>query len=119
MVNYLVTLDISLGRDQLAFLSNETVVQGIAAAVGAAQKNPENAARIQPAFGKLLRELNDDPEMDPIGAVLFDQLRSGINVKRVNVGEATRNAVFHSFQEYIRASGEKKMSDCWAYGFTM
>ena len=119
LVNYLVTLDISLGRDQLAFLSNETVVQGIAAAVGAAQKNPENAARIQPAFGKLLRELNDDPEMDPIGAVLFDQLRSGINVKRVNVGEATRNAVFHSFQEYIRASGEKKMSDCWAYGFTM
>ena len=119
LITYLVMLDIALGREHVAFLSNETVVQGIAAAVGSAQKNAENASRIEPAFGKLLRELDEEPGNDPVGVAIFGELRAGINVKRVNVGEATRNAVFHAFQEFIRSSGEKKMVECWAYGFTM
>jgi hypothetical protein len=86
LINFLVECDLALGRDQLAFFSTETVVQGVAAAVGAAQKNAENAERIEQAFNQLKQELINNPGSDPLGVNLFDELRAGINVKRVNIG---------------------------------
>jgi hypothetical protein len=117
-VQWLVKLDLALGQSHTQFLGNETVLQGIAAAFGGASKNPQMEDRVMAAMEHLLAEAQDQPD-DPIGVELFDSLRSGIDARRKNVGEATRGLIFRAFQEYIVGSGEKSMNECWQFASSM
>lgn len=115
LVEWLVAVDYALPDEDLQFFSNETVLQGIGAAVGAAERNPVLQPRMESCLKSLLSQLQSDPGSDPLGIRDFDDLRKGIDSARVNVGQATRDMVFKAFQEYFVSSGIKSMADCWRF----
>ncbi|MBU2828696.1 hypothetical protein [Acidithiobacillus ferriphilus] len=116
LVTWFVNVDFALPSSKLDFLSNETVLQGIAAAVGTADKNPSLKDRKDRALRTLLASLISDPDSDPFGIDSFISLRQGIDPSRVNVGQATRDMVYRTFREYFLADGTKPMSECWQFG---
>ncbi len=115
-VAWLVQLDLALGANNISFLGNETVILGISAAVGAMERNEALASRVWPALNKLLTEIFDNRESDPLALAIFDKLRQGIDSSKVNVGLANREMVFNAFKEYVRDSGDTPMSECWRVG---
>lgn len=110
---WLVQADLALGASNLSFFQNETVLQGISAAVGEAQRNPDVKDRLTTALQKLLEDLRSRPEEDAFGVEIFDTVRVGIDPKRQNVGEATRNIAFKAFKDFVYYSGETPMRRCW------
>lgn len=112
-IQWLVQLDYILGDNFNRFLGNDTVVLGMAAAVGFAHKNEQLRERLHPALEKILQEARDNPE-NPIGINLFENLRKNIDTKKRNVGEATRDLAFRAVREYILQSGFSTMEECWA-----
>lgn len=109
---WLVELDMALGQGSIAFLGNETVLLGIAAAIGSYERNETLGRRVWPAMTGLLEQTrNIGPEA--IALPLFDALKLGIDVGKKNVGVATRDMVFNAFKEYIRGAGETPMAECW------
>jgi hypothetical protein len=115
-MSWLVALDVALGPDNVGFLGNETVILGIAAAVGALERSEALAPRVWPAMNALLEQVQTAGPGDPIGLRTFDALRQGIDSSKVNVGVATRDMVFNAFREFIRGAGETAMDDCWRVG---
>lgn len=114
-VVWLIRLDVALGQDQIAFLGNETVLLGIAAAVGALERNETLGPRVRPAITNLLAQIHAT-EGRALALDVFEALRQGINPREVNVGVATREMVFNAFKEYIRGAGEVPMTECWRLG---
>ncbi|MFC2045885.1 hypothetical protein ACFLUH_04325, partial [Chloroflexota bacterium] len=112
-VEWLVKIDYSLPNSSIQFLSNETVLQGLGAAVGFAERNPILQPRMKHCLVLLQEQLESDPSGDPIGIGEFDRLRKGIDPARVNVGQATREIVFRAFREYFMSDGTENMSRCW------
>lgn len=116
LVTWLVDVDRALLPEQLGFLSSETVIQGISAAVGSADKNPSLKERKDRALASMISELRKAPELDPLGIESFNSLRLGIDPSRVNVGQATRDMVYRAFREFFLADGTKPMRECWQFG---
>ncbi len=113
-VEWIVTADWALPID-VNFFANETVLQGIAAAVGASERNALLKERMKRAMAALLSSLTSNPTSDPLGTVAFDHLRKGIDPTKVNVGQATREMVFKAFQEHFVSDGLKSMAECWNF----
>lgn len=116
IMTWIVRLDAALGINRVAFLGNDTVLLGLCAAIGAMEKNSSMAPRVWPALERLLRETETNQEQDIVGVGLFDTLRSGTPVSKLNVGVATREMVFNAFKEFIRHEGEISMNECWQSG---
>jgi hypothetical protein len=116
LMNWLVELDISLGEESVAFLGNETVILGIAAAVGAMERSTTLEPRVWPALNSLLATAKTGNAGEVIGLMAFESLRKGIDSRKVNVGVATREIVFNTFKEFIRSAGDTPMPDCWQIG---
>lgn len=114
-VTWLTHLDLALPEENIGFLSNETVLQGIAAAVGSAEKKPTLQERKNRALERLLTSVQEDPNLDSLGIRHFETLRQGIDPSRVNVGQATRDMVYGAFREYFLSDGTKSMEDCWQF----
>lgn len=112
-VSWIIKIDESLGQDNLKFFGNETVILGFSAAIGFCHKNDKFKGRIEPSIRTLLEE-TDWSGLDPMGVDTFDAIRRGIDTKKYNVGEATRNLVFNAFREFIMQEGSSSMNDCWA-----
>ncbi len=117
-MNWLVKLDHKLGVNNFRFLGNDTVVLGIAAAVGFSLQNETLSERVKPALERLLEEASSG-EQDPLGIERFDELRRSVDTKKSNVGEATRDFVFKTFREYIMQGGVSSMRDCWQQSAAM
>lgn len=117
-VAWLIEFDQALGSKSYKFLGNDTVVLGIAAAVGFAIQNEALNDRVRPALQRLIAEAKQDVE-DPMGLERFDALRRSIDTKKSNVGEATREFVFKTFREYIMQGGASNLRDCWQQLATM
>jgi len=115
-VAWLVALDIALGPDNVSFLGSETVLLGIAAAVGAAERNPTVQERMRRSIETLLTAAQRDGGAVRLALDEFDAVRRGIDPARSNVGVATRDLVFGAFQEYFLSDGTKPMSECWRFG---
>jgi hypothetical protein len=113
LVEWLIEMDRQVGSPALEFFGNETVLQGIAAAVGSAQRNEHMKVRVENCL-RLLKT----PQIfadDVLGISTFEEVRKGIDPSKKNVGEATRNLVYTAFQEFFVSDGLKKMSECWNF----
>lgn len=115
-VKWLVDVDYVIFPEESAFLANETVIQGLAAAVGSAEKNPSLKERKDRALAQLLQDIQSNKDADPLGIASFNSLRMGIDPSRANVGQATRDMVYRAFREFFLADGTKPMSECWQFG---
>jgi hypothetical protein len=111
---WLVRLDHRLGQEHLGFLAQDTVIQGLSAAVGKATKNPRMLARLDEAMAELERRAVVEGAAAAFAVDAFYELRKGIDVKTRNVGEATRDLVFRAFSEFIR-SPETPMIEHWTF----
>lgn len=116
IMTWLVALDMALGPEDVSFLGNETVLLGIAAAIGAMERNATLASRVWPSLNELLTSVQCKPDQDILGVQIFEALRQGIDSSKVNVGVATREMVFNAFKEFIRGAGETPMVECWQIG---
>lgn len=114
-VAWLVSLDFALGQDQIGFLGNETVLLGVAAAVGSLERNETLSPRVWPAIKSLLTQ-TQATNGKALALDVYEALRQGIDPSKVNVGVATREMVFNAFKEFIRGAGEAPMSECWRLG---
>ena len=88
---------------------------GIAAAVGAAQRSDSLRERMRRGLDGL-KTAAEAGSLDPLAVRRFDELRQGEDVRRVNVGQFTREMIYRAFQEYFVSDGAKSMEDCWAFG---
>lgn len=115
LVEWIVANDLVLGPGGIGFFGNETVLLGLAAAIGASERNDVLAPRVWPALNKLL----EDSTASGGGAMaveVFEALRLGIDAAKKNVGVATREMVFGAFRELIRGAGDTPMQECWKLG---
>lgn len=115
LVEWFVKMDTHIYVNDSQFFGNETVLLGISGAVGSAQRNETLRDRVARCLGQL-EVLASSGEDDPLATVRFNELRQGIDVKKVNVGQFTRKMVYGAFQEFFLSDGTKSMEDCWAFG---
>ncbi|WP_434167742.1 hypothetical protein [Peribacillus frigoritolerans] len=70
--------------------------------------------RIDTALNNLLNVIkNSESEEDPLALEKFNEIKSGLNPKKDNVGFATRKLLVSSFKEFFREEGEKTLEACW------
>jgi hypothetical protein len=50
---------------------------------------------------------------DPLGLIVFNQLRTGVSPRKINVGVATRRLLTNGFKEFFRDAGDTPLADCW------
>lgn len=117
-VKWIVDLDNIVSEVDNKFFGNETVLLGFAAAIGFAHRHEKLQQRVGPAMTRLLEEAKKNLE-NPIGVLTFNDLRRGIDVRKRNVGEATRDLVFRAMREYIIEDGISSMASCWTQSATM
>jgi hypothetical protein len=115
LVAWFIEMDRSIFANYPQFFGNETVLLGIAAAVGAAQRSETIRERMKRCLDQLKIQA-EAGAVDPLGARRFDELRQGEDVRKVNVGQFTREMIYRAFQEYFVSDGAKSMEDCWAFG---
>jgi hypothetical protein len=94
---------------------NETFILGLCAAVGAAERNPNLHERMTSGLELLISQLEENPGADILGIAQFEELRAGLDAKKVNIGAGTREMVFRAFQEYFLSAGTKSMTNCWIF----
>ncbi len=115
LVEWFVKMDVHIFDQDPQFFGNETVLLGISGAVGSAQRNTTLRGRVTNCLGQLEAQGTAGID-DPLATVRFNELRQGIDVKKVNVGQFTRKMVFGAFQEFFLSDGTKSMEECWAFG---
>lgn len=115
LVEWFVKVDSCIFSTYSQFLGNDTVILGIAAAVGSAQRNANFRDRMKRGLDRILAEVSKG-NTEVLAVKRFDELRQGQEVSKVNVGQFTREMVFRAFQEYFMTEGLKPMEECWAFG---
>ncbi|WP_148100548.1 hypothetical protein [Stenotrophomonas sp. 278] len=115
LVAWIVAVDMELGRDNLAFFGNETVLQGLSAAVGGAERHEKIASRVWPALDDLLHKCQAGNAREVLDVDLYDALRKSFDVSKINVGSATRELVNGAFQELFFSGGVRSMRECWEF----
>jgi hypothetical protein len=115
LVSWMVAMDEAIYDNEPQFFGNETVLLGLSAAVGTAQRNYETRDRMRRSLSRLkLAAVDGDSTVLAIGR--FNELRQGEDVRKVNVGQFTRDMVYRAFQELFLSDGTKSMEDCWTFG---
>lgn len=114
-VSWLVEMDGFAWATDRRFFSNDTVLLGISAAVGTAQRNAQLRDRMKRGLNYLRNEAARG-NIQVLAINRFSELRQGVEVRKVNVGTFTREMVFRAFQEFFVSDGTKSMEDCWAFG---
>lgn len=115
LVEWFVTMDNLIFDRDSQFFGNETVLLGISGAVGSAQRNDTLRGRVTKCLEQLAASGLSGDE-DPLATVRFNELRQGVDVRKVNVGQFTRDMVSRAFQEFFVSDGTKSMEECWAFG---
>lgn len=115
LVEWLVAMDFLMSDQHRDFLANDTLLLGLSAAVGAAERNESLKPRMETCLTSLLARARVDTADRVLEVDLYDQLRAGIDPSKRNVGDATRDLVYYAFQEYFLSSGLKDMAECWRF----
>jgi hypothetical protein len=114
LVEWFVNMDLALWDLDYRFFANETVLLGIAAAVGSAQQNKMLRPRAKTGLDSLLSSTLADPSA--LAVDQFYDLRQGEDVRKINVGEFSREMIYRAFREYFISDGTKTMKECWSFG---
>lgn len=115
LVAWIVEMDQAIWTTEPQFFGNETVLLGLSAAVGAAQRNDQLRDRMKRSLSALNSAVTAG-SIDVLAVERFNDLRRGEDVRKVNVGQFTRDMVYRAFQEYFLSDGTKTMEECWAFG---
>jgi len=115
LVEWMVFMDHRMAGDFRDFLANDSVLVGIAAAVGAAERNSGLRPRKDAALTLLKSQAEDYSADEALAVAEYAELRAGIDPYKSNVGDATRGLVFHAFQEFFISNGLKSMEECWRF----
>lgn len=115
LVSWFIEMDQHVYSAHPQFFGNETVLLAIAAAVGSAQRNERIRDRMKNCL-QTLKLAAASGASDPLAVQRFDELRQGEDVRKVNVGQFTREMIYRAFQEYFISDGSKSMEECWAFG---
>lgn len=115
LVAWIVEMDQAIWTDDSQFFGNETVLLGLSAAVGAAQRNDQLRDRMKKSLNTLKAAVTSG-NINVLAVQRFNDLRRGEDVRKVNVGQFTRDMVYRAFQEYFLSDGTKTMEECWAFG---
>ncbi|MFP5239944.1 MAG: hypothetical protein ACLGQW_08945 [Acidobacteriota bacterium] len=108
-------------RDKLPtganWFGSENVMNAFFAAISSFGSNEERRIRIEHAIDSLRTLLTSSNQGDdPLALSDLMELIDGINVRKVNVGLATRRILFHGFKEYFREEGALAFAKCWLAG---
>lgn len=97
------------------WLADENVMNAFFAALSDFGSISENRRkRIDIAIDNLLELIrNSNTEDDPLALEKFNEIKSGLNPKKDNVGFATRKLLVSAFKEFFREEGEKSLEACW------
>ncbi|MEF7646657.1 MULTISPECIES: hypothetical protein [Bacillus cereus group] len=97
------------------WLADENVMNAFFAALSDFGSISENRKkRIDIALDNLLVLIkSSDTEDDPLALEKFNEIKSGLNPKKDNVGFATRKLLVGAFKEFFREEGEKPLESCW------
>lgn len=97
------------------WFGTENVMNAFFAAVSDFGSTEDKVARIKNAIERLSNALKlCVPGTDPLNLVSLQQITQGFNVRKVNVGFATRKLITSSFKEFFRDEGERPLGEYWA-----
>jgi hypothetical protein len=113
LVEWFIEMDKAVWPIDSQFFANETVLLGIAAAVGSAQRNEALRERMKKSMETLRAGVITNPKI--LAVEQFYELRQGEDVRKVNIGEFSRDMIYRAFQEFFISDGTKTMKDCWTF----
>jgi hypothetical protein len=98
----------------LAWIGSENVLLSFFAATGAFDARTDGISRVNNAMTRLEAILaSAATNSDPMALNAYRKVVEGFNVRKVNVGFATRKLLSNSFNEYFRAEGDIAFQDLW------
>ncbi len=101
--------------DGLSWIGSENVMLSFFAAAANFDARPDGAKRVNESINHLIKILTESTQgPDPLGLSAFREVTQGFNVRKVNVGFATRKLLFNTFREYFREDGNISFKDLWA-----
>jgi hypothetical protein len=90
------------------WLSEENTMKAFFAAVSKFKIDEKREVRMDLALDKFLKTLKQSPENeDCLGLAEFNEIKSGIDSKKSNVGVALRKTIMDGFREYFMNEGEE------------
>jgi len=96
------------------WLSDENTLKSFFAAVGKISSDDRKKERIEISMNKIIEVIKSSVDnVDPFDMEIFNQVKGGIDPKRVNVGIGTRKLIMDGFREFINSEGDDKLEDCW------
>jgi hypothetical protein len=97
------------------WFGRENVMIPFFAAVADFASRSDRRDRAAQALVRLKKVLSDSAVgEDPLRLEVLQNVIQGIDVKKINVGYATRKLLFNSFKEFFREAGEKPLGNLWA-----
>lgn len=115
LVAWIIEMDQAIWDTDPQFFGNETVLLGLSAAVGVAQRNEIMRERMKRGLNALKTEVTGG-NTNVLAVQRFYDLKQGEDVRKVNVGQFTRDMVYRAFQEFFMSDGMKSMEECWTFG---
>lgn len=98
-------------NEGLAWIGSESVMLSFFAAAANFETKVDGQKRIDAALEKLLGQFISGE--DPMALEEYRQILGSVNVRRVNVGFATRKLLFSAFREFFWNDGDIKFSQLW------
>lgn len=99
-------------EDAFAWLGSENVMVSFFSAVSQ-YLNAAKEKRIDSSLDTLLRDAKNPQIEDPLGLLTFNVVKTGLNVRKTNVGFATRKLIATGFKDFFREDGDVALIKCW------
>lgn len=98
----------------LSWVGSENFLLAFFSAAASFDARPDGSARVDVAIGLLIKSVQESQEPDdPLAFSTYKTVVQGFNVRKVNVGFATRKLLFNAFKEFFRAEGDVPLKDLW------
>lgn len=96
------------------WFGSENVINAFFAAISQYASNPDREARLGIALTALKDKVSSaTPNSDPLDLAQLQRVISGLPIRKVNIGFATRKLLTNGFKEFFRDDGETSFADCW------
>jgi hypothetical protein len=96
------------------WFGSENVINAFFAAISQYASNPDREARLNIALNALITKTSTaEINSDPLDLAQLQRVVSGLPIRKVNIGYATRKLLTNGFKEYFRDDGETSFADCW------